>query len=238
MNASEDIYQAVLTAREKKPVYCSMSNLAASGGYYIAMACEKIICHPNTLTGSIGVVAAIPNFSETLKKLNIGVDSITTGTGNPFFLSPGFPVKQKDRERFNKIINKTYQNFVTKAANSRGMTFDEMRAIAKGRIWTGDDAKQRNLVDTLGNLDLAIAMLKDQLGDEDLGLTFYPKPKDSFEEFMKLFSKNKKVSIEDLNLGFTLTEEMKKQINYLAILGRISEKEKVCFALPQLINIK
>ena len=238
--ASEEIYQAVLDARKVKPVFCSMSDVAASGGYYIAMACEKIICHPHTITGSIGVVSAISNVNGTMKKLGIGADTITTGVGNTTFLSPLFPLKQSDRERFRKFSNKIYNNFVNKAAKSRGMSFEEMRAVAKGRVWTGEDAKVRGLVDTLGNLDLAIEMMKAQLDNEDLGINIYPKKKDAFEEFMKLLTKKKtSVDVSLEQLGFAnLSDGMKKQLNYLYTLSKISEKEKVLCAMPHLVAVE
>jgi protease-4 len=215
-----------------------MSDVAASGGYYIAMACDKIICHPNTMTGSIGVVAAIPNFSGTLKKLNINVDTISTGVGNSFPFTTMLPFTQKDKNKLYKMINNVYRSFVSKAAKSRNMSYDEMRAVAKGRVWTGIDAKARNLVDTLGNLDLAIAMMKEHLDNDDLGINIYPKRENSFDRFMKLFSNKKSVNIEDLNLGFVFPVALKEQISYLNTLIKISEKEKVLCALPYLASVE
>ncbi|MCL2040098.1 MAG: signal peptide peptidase SppA [Bacteroidetes bacterium] len=237
--ASEEIYQAVLTAREQKPVFASMSNTAASGGYYIAMACEKIICHPHTLTGSIGVVTAIPNFSGSLKKLGINVDTISTGVGNAFTLTPMLPYTQKDKKKLDKMCRNIYNSFVSKAANSRNMSFDLMRASAKGRIWTGEDAKARNLVDTLGNLDLAIAMMKEHLDDDDLGINIYPKREDSFARFMRLLTEGEmRFNVIDLGLGFALSDAIKEQISYLNILSVISEKERVLCALPYLVIVE
>jgi len=111
-----------------------MSNVAASGGYYIAMGCDTIIAHPNTITGSIGVVAAIPNFSKTLKKLELSYDTITTGNGNSFFLDPFLPFNKQDILSFKKIIEKTYHRFVQKVATNRNISFDKARDIAKGRV--------------------------------------------------------------------------------------------------------
>jgi len=111
-----------------------MSNAAASGGYYIAMACDTIIAHHNTITGSIGVVGALPNLSNTLKKLNITYDTISTGIGNSYPLDPFIPMKQKDVATLNKLINKTYHRFVSKVAESRNMSYETAKSLAKGRI--------------------------------------------------------------------------------------------------------
>ena len=145
------------------------------------------------------------------------------------------PLKQGDKAKLHKWSGKIYNNFVSKAAKSRGMTFEEMRSVAKGRVWTGEDAMRHKLVDALGNLELAINMMKSHLEDESLGLIIYPRRKDSFEEFMKLLTNKQTISIEDF--GFTLTDDIKNQLNYLHTLSKIAEKEKVCIALPHLINI-
>jgi len=132
--ASEEIYQAILKAKTKKPVYASMSNIAASGGYYIAMGCDTILAHPNTITGSIGVVGAIPNLSKTLKKLNLNYDTISTGIGNSFFLDPMLPFNRQDVQALHKIIEKTYQRFIQKVALNRNKPFEDTRLLAKGRV--------------------------------------------------------------------------------------------------------
>jgi protease-4 len=250
--ASEEIYQAILDAKKVKPVYASMSDVAASGGYYISMACDTIIAHNNTITGSIGVVAAIPNISKLLSNLHITVDTISNGIGNPYFLDFNLPRNQKDIAAFEKMTFATYQRFLSKAAKSRNMSVEQMRSVAKGRVWLGSDAFDRGLVDVLGNLNTAIDLMQKRLGKSDnneLPLHFMPDLEDPWTAFTKLFNPKKSISFVDLLADrlnkkrkfeneFLLPDNVQTQINYLNTLAQISTKEKVLFAMPSLIEIK
>ena len=253
--AAEEIYQEILEAKKVKPVYASMSNIAASGGYYIAMACDTIIAHPHTVTGSIGVVAAFPNFSKLISNLHMNVDTISTGTGNSYFMSPFLHRKNEDALKFEKMSYSIYKSFVTKAAESRNMSFDAMRKVAKGRIWTGEDALKNGLVDALGDLQLAIDLMNNRILGDDftkrLRLKFLPTETDKWEAFMKLFddfsvtaaidvitgriSKNSK---QDFANSLMIPQEVQRQFSYLQTLAFISEKEKVMMAMPNLIEIR
>jgi protease-4 len=247
--ASEEIYQAVIAAKKVKPVYASMSNMAASGGYYISMCCDTIVADSATITGSIGVVAAFPNVSGVLKNLHVNVDTISNGVGNPYYLDPLLPRNEKDIENFQTKTFATYKRFVTKAAQNRKMSFDSLRAVAKGRVWLGKDAYERGLVDTLGNLDVAIDLMKKRIGKDDVSLKFYPEIEDSWQTFVKLFN-NKASAMETirniispspalaLTQALMLPEDAQKQLEYTMMLGEITKTEKVVVALPTLIEIK
>jgi protease-4 len=247
--ASEEIYQAVIRAKKVKPVYCSMSDVAASGGYYIAMACDTIIAHPKTITGSIGVLAAFPNVSKLIGNLYMNVDTISNGVGKNFFMDPQLPMKTEDVAVFDKMIHNTYKRFVTKAAASRKMSFEELRASAKGRVWLGKDAYERKLVDTLGNLQTAISMMKKRIGGDsnDISLRFMPKKEDGFAQFMKMFDTD--MSIADIYSMLTqksdytllanalqLSPALREQLNYQMTLSAIAAKERVIIALPYMMN--
>ena len=155
--ASEQIYREVLALkRDGKPVVASMSDVAASGGYYIAAAADQIIASPNTITGSIGVFAGIPTFSRSLAKLGINVDGIGT--------TPLSGATQLDRPlsadvgRLLQItVDHAYEEFLARVAKGRGKTREAVDAIAQGRVWAGGDARQQGLVDRLGNYDDAVA---------------------------------------------------------------------------------
>jgi protease-4 len=155
--ASEQIYREVLALkRDGKPVVVSMSDVAASGGYYIAAAADQIIASPNTITGSIGVFAGIPTFSRSLAKLGINVDGIGT--------TPLSGATQLDRPmsadagRLVQItVDHAYEEFLARVAKGRGKTREAVDAIAQGRVWAGSDARQQGLVDRLGNYDDAVA---------------------------------------------------------------------------------
>jgi protease-4 len=252
--ASEEIYQAILDAKTVKPVYASMSDVAASGGYYIAMACDTIIAHPSTITGSIGVVSVFPNVNKLLHYLYINVDTISNGIGKPFFLDPTLPRKQEDVIKFEKQVFTTYKRFLTKAAQCRKMSVAEMRSVAKGRVWTGEDAFQNGLVDALGNFQTAIDMMKVRIGrksNETVGLIFMPDSEDKWKAFLKLFDEVSLSGIVDaitgrisannkqeLSNSLMIPQEVQKQLTYLQNLAIISEKEKFLMAMPNLIEIK
>src|ERR1700680_3033400 len=155
--ASEQIYREVQALKKDgKPVVVSMSDVAASGGYYIAAAADQIIASPNTITGSIGVFAGIPTFSRSLAKLGINVDGVGT--------TPLSGATQLDRPmsadagRLVQItVDHAYEEFLARVAKGRGKTREAIDAIAQGRVWSGMDARQQGLVDRLGNYDDAVA---------------------------------------------------------------------------------
>ncbi len=156
---SDDIWKEVVKTKGVKPIYASMSDVAASGGYYISMACDTIIAHPATITGSIGVIAILPNMSGTWKKLDITLDTLST-TAAAHDLSLNYPFNKRQTDKLHSMIGKVYFRFVKKVAEGRDMTFDEARALAKGRVWTGEEAKEKGLVDVLGGMGDAINLQK------------------------------------------------------------------------------
>ncbi len=174
--ASDVMWHAIRVAREKKPVIASMSSLAASGGYYMAAACDEIIAHPHTITGSIGVFGILVELDELLEnKIGITTDRVKTGR----FADIGMPTRKFTEEESNIIqqnVNRTYQTFITKVAEGRGMTVNAVDAVASGRVWTGKDAQTKGLVDELGGLNLALskAAEKASLGD-GYEVEYFPK---------------------------------------------------------------
>jgi protease IV len=154
--ASEQIYREVQALKKDgKPVVVSMSDVAASGGYYIAAAADQIIASPNTITGSIGVFAGIPTFSRSLAKLGINVDGLGTTplSGATQLDRPMSP----DAGRLIQItVDHAYEEFLARVAKGRGKTREAIDAIAQGRVWSGMDARQQGLVDRLGGYDDAV----------------------------------------------------------------------------------
>ncbi len=152
---SQEIFLAVKRASEKKPVIASMGSVAASGGYYIAAACDKIIANSGTITGSIGVIMMFSNTEKLMDKIGLGTIVVKSGkfkdTG-----SPNRPFTEEDRKIMQAIVDDTYDQFITDAAEGREMDVEEMRKLADGRIYTGRQAKDLNLVDELGDLQDAI----------------------------------------------------------------------------------
>ena len=155
--ASEQIYREVLALKhDGKPVVVSMSDVAASGGYYIAAGADQIIASPNTITGSIGVFAGIPTFNRSLAKLGINVDGIgTTPLSGATELDR--PLSADAGRLVQITVDHAYEEFLARVAKGRGKTREAIDAIAQGRVWAGGDARQQGLVDRLGNYDDAVA---------------------------------------------------------------------------------
>jgi protease IV len=165
--ASDIIWREVQLTKKVKPVIASMSDVAASGGYYIAMGCDTIVAHPNTITGSIGVFGVIPNVQGFLNdKLGITTDNVKTGK---FSDVPTItrPMTAQEKDIVQNQINQIYETFTSKAAQGRNMTQDKLKELASGRVWSGVEAKQRGLVDTYGGLEKAIAIAAVKAGVED-----------------------------------------------------------------------
>lgn len=198
VQASDEMYQEILRAKAKKPVYASMSDLAASGGYYMAMACDSIIAHPQTITGSIGVIAAIPNLAGTMNKLGVGIDTVASGSA-ALFMNPLLPMSSSDRQRLESMIDGTYQRFLERVAAGRGKSTEEIREVAKGRVWTGSAAMGNGLVDVLGGLKSAITIAKARIGvkaDETVELVRYPEKEDPFASILRLIKPDQEDDVE------------------------------------------
>jgi protease-4 len=186
--ASDIIYREVMLTKKVKPIIASMSDVAASGGYYIAMGCDTIVAHPNSITGSIGVFGVLPNIQPLLAdKLGVTVDRVTTGKFSDLptitrALSP------YEKQQMQLEVNDIYADFTTKAAQGRHMPVERLRRLASGRVWSGTEAKERGLVDVLGSYEdaLKIAATRAHLKADDYQVQRLPRQKSSIE---KLFSR-------------------------------------------------
>src|SRR5579864_7243101 len=153
--ASDTIWREVVRTRAAgKPVVVSMSDVAASGGYYISMAADVIVAQPGTLTGSIGVITGKPVFEEAFGRVGITTDSVSVGSGANMF-APTRPFSEEEWRRINTWLDVVYQEFITKAAEGRRMPMERMHELARGRVWTGADAATNGLVDELGGISAA-----------------------------------------------------------------------------------
>lgn len=186
--ASDLIWEATQRARKKKPVIVSMSDVAGSGGYYVAAGASRIFAQPGTITGSIGIVVSRPNIGGLLAKL--GVTSETIGRGEMANLSSvTTSLRPAERERVLASMRTTYDLFVHRVAGGRGMTYDEVDAVGQGRVFTGAQAVERKLVDELGGFMAALEAAKKAAGippSRAVPLAFYPKPKPVFERLAEL----------------------------------------------------
>jgi protease-4 len=181
--ASDVIWREVQLTRSVKPVIASMSDVAASGGYYIAMPATAIVAQPATLTGSIGVVMIKFVIDGTLKKLGLNMEHVQEGRYADLY-SPVRRFSPEERARVEEQMQATYDAFVEKAAAGRNTTPEKIDAIAQGRVWTGQQAKQLGLVDELGGLERALALAKERAGiarEAGVEIVVYPPHKSIYE---------------------------------------------------------
>lgn len=160
--ASERIYNMLKTSEKRKPVYVSMGSVAASGGYYIASAGDKIYLNRDTLTGSIGVVSIIPNFQNTADMIGVNLETIQKGKNSNIY-SVFQPMEKERFELLLKSNEKVYAEFKERVAAGRGLTLEEVEAVAQGRVWVGERAVEKRLADGIATLDETIALLAKEL---------------------------------------------------------------------------
>ena len=184
--ASDVIWREVTLARDDKAVVASMSDVAASGGYYIAMPAHAIVAQPGTLTGSIGVVGGKFVVAETLDTLGLNIESVSAGRFADMN-SLVRPYDEAERGKMAEQIEEIYEQFIEKAAEGRRTTAEVIDAVGRGRVWTGRQALEHGLVDELGGLEVAIARAKQHAGigpDQQVQLVVYP-PKKSVLEMLR-----------------------------------------------------
>lgn len=200
--ASDVMWRELKLASEKKPVIASMSDYAASGGYFLAMACDTILAQPNTITGSIGIFTMIFNMKDFLgNKLGITTDNVKTGHLSDLYSMTG-PLSEFEMLYIQKGLDQGYKDFVSKAAESRSMDVEEMEPFASGRIWTGDEALKNGLIDILGDLDDAIAIAAEKAGvADDYRIRVYPIQKDPIEEMLQALSGDYETRVFSEKLG-------------------------------------
>lgn len=175
--ASDEIYRAIKRFKEKRkaPVVAYISQVGASGGYYVACAADKIVVNPASITGSIGVIAEFPEFSELLKKVGVQMRVIKSGK-NKDIGSPFREMTPKEKEIIEKLIDETYSRFVGIVSEARGIPEERVRALADGRIYSGEDAVKLGLCDTLGDFITAKELMKKMLNVSKIKMVEMKKP--------------------------------------------------------------
>ena len=227
--ASEQIWHALNKLKAKKTLIVSMGDYAASGGYYISCMADKIVAQPNTITGSIGIFGVIPNISGLNEKLGLTYDGVKTNK-----MSDAITVNRKftpeERDLMQNYVNRGYELFVKRCADGRKMKTEQIKAIAEGRVWTGEDAIKIGLVDKIGGLNDAIALAITKAKLNTYNVSEYPE-KETFEsKFMKSFGDD----VETRFLKAQLGEQYKlfKQVRNLDKINGIQAR------LPYDLNIQ
>ena len=189
-DASEEIWHGVKDMQAKGlPVVVSMSDLAASGGYYISCAADYIYAEPTTLTGSIGIFGTIPNVKKLRDKIGLDMDEVGTHRHSAMessMLMNG--MNSEEQAMMQAMIERGYDLFTSRCAEGRKMTQDDIKKIAEGRVWLGKDALEIGLVDSLGNIDDAIAKAAQLAGIESYDINYYPEKKDPMEQMLKMLT--------------------------------------------------
>lgn len=166
-----------------QPVICSMGNVAASGGYYVATDCDRIFALPTTVTGSIGVFGVKLDFADMAAQYGITRQFISTGTLSSMY-DPLSPLTKPMKKNFSRNVDRYYHYFKSIVSEGRGLSMDAVEDVAQGRVWTGDQAKVVGLVDELGGLSRAIAYAQRNYTSGDAIVESWPKPKSLLERLM------------------------------------------------------
>jgi len=228
---SDLIWREIEVTKKVKPVVVSMGNYAASGGYYIACNANKIFAESNTITGSIGVFGILPNFSPLANKLGINTEQVKTHENSANY-SPFVPVDEKFKAFTLEGVEHIYKTFVTHVAEGRKMTFDQVDAIAQGRVWSGSEALKIGLVDKIGGLNDAIAEAAKMAKVKTYSTQNYPEYEKTFGDLISKmpFAKSKEAFIK---------EEIGEE-NYLMIeqIKKLQKQKGVQAMMPFGINIK
>ncbi len=193
-STSDMIWQLIQDASEKKPIIASMGGVAASGGYYIAMAADEIFAEATTITGSIGVIGIAIDANELITdRLGIDIDEIRFNR-NAGWLNPTQPLTDEHRLAYRTFIDSSYDEFVSRVAESRDAEFSAIDEVAQGRVWSGLDAYEAGLIDRVGGLDHAIARAAEIAELEDYSIRVFPREQTIFE----IFSDTQNVSIRNI----------------------------------------
>ncbi len=191
---SDAIWQLIQEAREQKPVVASMGAVAASGGYYIAMAAETIVADRTTITGSIGVIGLRFDATRLLEdRLKLDYDEIRFHD-NANWLSPTRPLSASQRDAFSFFIDDAYDKFLARVSESRGMSVEDIHEVAQGRVWSGEDARNAGLIDAVGGLDMAIQFAADKAGLTAWSVRELPRD----QSFLETLASRSEVSVRNI----------------------------------------
>jgi protease-4 len=227
--ASDVIWREVILSKKVKPVIASFGDVAASGGYYIACAADSIFVQPNTITGSIGVFGLVPNFQNLLtNKLGVTFDGVKTGQYADI-MSVNRPLTAGERFIIQGGVNRIYDTFITRVADGRKKTKEEVNAIGGGHVWVGTDAVKNGLADRIGNFNDAIVAAGKKAKLKDYKIVEYPEKTDPFKELLESSSDKVKTYYAKQEFGdnFMIYQQMKKALLNSGLQTRMPFEIKV-----------
>jgi protease IV len=240
--ASDIIWRAIETAKAKKPVVVSMSDVAASGGYYIACNANKIVAEPSTITGSIGVVGGKPVVKGFYDWIGVTNEYVTRGKNAGMFRESE-KFSDSERAKFEEFMKTTYDDFISKVGKGRNKDKAYIDSIGQGRVWTGRQGKENGLVDEYGGLDKAIEIAK-QLANIPAGKSIQrvimPKPPTFFEELMSGGGDADEASMQakqQASLLSALPEDLRQGVRYAQLMDRARNGDAI-YLMPYRLRIK
>ena len=226
--ASDIIWHAVEAAKAKKPVVVSMSDVAASGGYYISTGANKIVAEPSTITGSIGVFAGKPVLKGFYDWLGISNEYVLRGKQAGMFRESE-KFTPEERTKFEEVVKRTYyEDFVPKVAKGRNKTPEYVDSVAQGRVWTGAQGRDRGLVDEFGGLDRAVEIAKDLAKipkDKGVHRVILPYPRTFLQELLSLGDETRIQAKQRQAVLATLPEDARRAVRYMALFDRMKSGE-------------
>ena len=184
---TQEIHEEIGKLKKKKPVIASLGGMATSGGYYIASACHQIVANPGTLTGSIGVIIQLTNVEGLMQKLGLEGYNIKSGPHKDMG-SPLRPLSPEGRAILQSVVDSVHGQFVRAVASGRSMEESKVRELADGRIYSGEQAKEMGLVDSLGNMEDAIDLVSKRAGIEGVPQVIYSRAREKYWWERLLFS--------------------------------------------------
>lgn len=231
--ASDTIWREVVRARKAgKPVIVSMGDLAGSGGYFVAMAADKIVAQPGTITASIGVLGGKVLTSGFWDKVGLSWDEVHTGSNATMFTGTQ-DYSPAEWQRFEAWLDRVYVDFTSKVADGRKIPKEKVLDIAKGRIWSGQDAKNLGLVDELGGFDEALKLAKKSANiadNEDVKVVVYPKEKSLWESFIQRQgpdSSDKESAARAMTEMLRIVQPVAKQLGALGVIRNPKDQDDV-----------
>ena len=228
--ASDVIWRETKLAQKEKPLVVSMGDYAASGGYYIACAADKIIANPTTLTGSIGVFGMIPNM-QNFYKSNFGITVDTVKTNNYADMGTSRKLSTFEKNKVQESIKNIYSTFISRVSDGRDMTTEDVDAIGQGRVWSGYDAKDIGLIDLYGGLETAIVIAAELAEVDDYRVISLPKIEDPLTKIMKDLTESRLVTFFEKEFDLIDTKKIKKVIDLIT-------SDKIQTRIPYLIELE
>jgi len=240
--ASDIIWRAIESAKAKKPVVVSMSDVAASGGYYIACNANRIVAQPSTITGSIGVVGGKPVVRGFYDWIGISNEYVMRGKNAGMFRETE-KFSESEQAKFKEFLNSTYDDFITKVGKGRNKDKEFIDSIGQGRVWTGSQGKERGLVDEYGGLDKAIEIAKQLANipaDRGIQRVIKPQPPTFLEQLLSAGDDDSEADAQarqEASLLSAVPEDVREGLRYAQLLDRASKGEPV-YLMPFKLRIK